>query len=204
VFTPTLTGVGERAHLLSPEVGLATMVQDVVAVIESEELTDVVLVGHSFGALVVLGVADRVAERLRELVLLDGIVVDRGQRAFDCFPADVVTRREADAASRNSGMAPLRAAAYGVLDPTDAAWVERHLTDHPVRSYQDRLELAADLGNALPVRYVVCTDPPYPAIHAGHEVVRRYGWPITELATGHDAMISAPDALVDLLLHDGG
>jgi pimeloyl-ACP methyl ester carboxylesterase len=79
VFAPTLTGFGERAHLLTADVGPATLVQDVVAVLECEELTGVVLVGHSFGALVALGVAARVPERLARVVLLDGLVAEPGQ-----------------------------------------------------------------------------------------------------------------------------
>ena len=200
VHTPTLTGVGERLHLYTPAVGLATMIQDVVAVIEAEELTDAVLVGHSFGAMIALGVADRLPERLARLVLLDGVVVEAGRCAMDCLPPDVAARREAEAAAHGGQMQPLTAAGYGVLDPGDAAWVDRHVTPHPIRSYQDPLELTAELGNGLPVRYVVCTDPPYPAIHSGHDVVRRHGWPVTELATGHDAMITAPGAVVELLL----
>lgn len=81
VFTPTLTGFGERAHLLGPDVGPAVVVQDVVGVLECEELTGVVLVGHSFGAVVALGVADRVPGRLSRLVLLDGLLLEpAGQR----------------------------------------------------------------------------------------------------------------------------
>jgi pimeloyl-ACP methyl ester carboxylesterase len=204
VFTPTLTGVGERAHLLTPAVGLTTMIQDVVAVIEAEELNDVVLVGHSFGALVVLGVADRMARRLRELVLLDGVVVERGQCGFDIFASDVVTQREADAARFGSGLGipPPPAAHFGVRDPGDAAWVERHLTAHPVRSYRDRLETEHGLGNGLPVRYLRCTDPAYSVISSSQLAVRRHGWPIMELPTGHDAMITAPDLLVAQLCAD--
>lgn len=206
VFVPTMTGVGERAHLLTPAVGLATMVQDVVAVLEAEELTDVVLVGHSFGALVALWVADRVPDRLREVVLLDGVVTDAGRRGFDIFPPEVEAQRVANANRLGAGIGipPATAAQYGVLDPDDAAWLERHLTLHPLRSYQDALAVTHPLGNGLPVRYLLCTDPPYPAIHGSHEVVRRHGWPITEVATGHDAMVSAPDLVVAELLGSSG
>ncbi|NMI01768.1 alpha/beta fold hydrolase [Pseudonocardia acidicola] len=195
VFTPTLTGLGERAHLLSGDVGLGTVVQDVVAVLETEELTDVVLVGHSFGALAVLGAADRVPERIRRLVLLDGLVVDAGQTGFDGLPAEVVAQREADAQRRGGGIAipPPPASAFGVLDADDAAWVERRLTPHPLRSYREPLAVDKPLGNGLPVAYLYCANPPYTAIASGHEIVRREGWTWHELATGHDAMISAPE-----------
>jgi len=78
VFTPTLTGFGERAHLLGPEIGPQSLVDDVVGVLENEELTDTVLVGHSFGSLVTLGVADRVPDRIARLVMIDGVVVEPG------------------------------------------------------------------------------------------------------------------------------
>lgn len=201
VFTPTLTGSGERAHLLTADVGPATLVQDVVAVLENEELRDVVLVGHSFGALVALGVADRVPHRLRRLVLLDGVVVEPGEPAFAGLPPEAVAARIA-AAEASGGLTypPPPAGAFGLTDPDDLAWVARRLTPQPLRSYSEPFGLRAPLGNGLPVSYVCCTDPPYPAIHSAHTIVRREGWVWRELATGHDAMITAPDATVAELL----
>ncbi|MCE0768146.1 alpha/beta fold hydrolase [Pseudonocardia kujensis] len=202
VFTPTLTGLGERAHLLTPEVGLATMIHDVTAVLETEELTDVLLVGHSFGALPVLGAADRLRDRIARIVLLDGLVVEAGRRAFDGLPADVVVQRELDARRRgnNLAMPPPPAEAFGVTDPADAAWVERHLTPQPLRSYREPLAVEGPLGAGLPVAYVYCSEPDYPAIAAGHQVVKDHGWEWRDLPTGHDAMVTDPAGTVTALL----
>lgn len=199
VFTPTLTGFGERAHLLGPDVGPATVVQDVVAVLEWEELTDVVLVGHSFGSLVALGVAQRVPERLARLVLLDGVLVEPGEPGFAGLPPEAGRERTAQAAGGLT-YPPPPAANFGVSEPDDLAWLERRLTPHPLRTYTEPFGLTAPLGNGVPVTYICCTDPAYPAVHSAHAIVRREGWEWRELATGHDAMISDPDATVAELL----
>jgi pimeloyl-ACP methyl ester carboxylesterase len=202
VFTPTLTGFGERSHLLGPEVGPKTLVQDVVGVLEWEELSDVVLVGHSFGALVALAVAGRVPELLRRVVLLDGVVVEPGAPGFDGLPPAAVESRTAAAEAFDGGLSypPPGAAAFGLTDPADIEWVQRRLTPQPMRAYTEPFPLRAPLGNGLPVTYVCCTDPPYPAIHSAHAIVRREGWEWRELATGHDAMISDPGATAAELL----
>lgn len=200
VFTPTLTGFGERAHLLDADVGPETLVQDVVAVLECEELSDAVLVGHSFGALVALAVAGAVPERVRRVVLLDGLVVEPGQPGFAALPPESAAARIA-AAEASGGLAipPPAGAAFGLVDPDDIAWVGRRLTPHPLRTYVEPFPLRAPLGGGRPVTYVCCTDPAYPAVHAAHAIARREGWGFRELAAGHDAMISAPAATADLL-----
>jgi pimeloyl-ACP methyl ester carboxylesterase len=202
VFTPTLTGFGERAHLLGPGVGPETLVQDVVGVIECEELRDVVLVGHSFGALVALAVAERVPDRLRRIVLLDGVVVDPGAPGFAGLPARTVEARIAAAEAFDGGLSypPPGAAAFGLADPDDIAWVDRRLTPMPLRVYAEPFPLRAPLRQGLPITYVCCTDPAYPAIHSAHAIVRREGWGWRELATGHDAMISDPERTAAELL----
>jgi pimeloyl-ACP methyl ester carboxylesterase len=200
VFTPTLTGFGERAHLLSADIGPDTLVQDVAGVLDSEELTDVVLVGHSFGALVALAVAGRVPERVRRVVLLDGLVVEPGETGFDGLPPEsAAARRAAAVATGDVAFPPPGGAAFGLAEPEDIAWVDRRLTPHPVRTYAEPFPMQAPLGGGLPVTYIACTDPAYPAVHSAHAIARREGWEFCELATGHDAMISAPEATAELL-----
>jgi len=194
VFTPTLTGFGERAHLLDADVGPETIVQDVVAVLECEELADVVLVGHSFGALVALAVAERVPERVRRIVLLDGLVVEPGEPGFAALPPESVAARTA-AAEATGGLAipPPAGAAFGLAEPADIAWVDRRLTPHPLRTYAEPFPLHAPLGAGRPVTYLSCTEPAYPAVRAAHAIARREGWSFHELPAGHDAMVSAPE-----------
>jgi pimeloyl-ACP methyl ester carboxylesterase len=201
VFTPTLTGFGERAHLLSADVGPDTLVQDVVAVLENEELSDVVLVGHSFGALVALAVAERAPDRVRRIVLLDGLVVEPWDAGFAGLPPGSAAARTA-AAEATGGVAvpPPSGAAFGLADPEDIAWVDRRLTPHPLRTYAEPFPLRVPLGAGLPVTYVCCTDPAYPAVHSAHAIARREGWAFRELPTGHDAMISAPGPTAELLM----
>jgi hypothetical protein len=92
------------------------------------------------------------------------------------------------------------ATAFGLTDPDDVAWVGRRLTPQPLRTFSEPFGLRAPLGNAVPVTYICCTDPPYSVIHSGHTIVRRQGWEWRELATGHDAMISAPETTAAELL----
>ena len=93
VFAPTLTGLGERRHLMSANISLATFVADVAGVIEAEELEDIILVGHSHGGAVISGVADAMPERIRALVYLDATILQNGESAFGVLPAEVVDER---------------------------------------------------------------------------------------------------------------
>src|SRR6476620_2380910 len=86
LFTPTYTGLGERAHLANPQVELETHIADILGVLRFEDLHNVVLVGHSYGGMVITGVADRAPERLAQLVYLDALLPENGQSAIDTFP----------------------------------------------------------------------------------------------------------------------
>ncbi len=203
MFAPTNTGLGERAHLLDEQVSLETFVADVLGVLNMEELSGVVLVGHSFGAVPVLSVADRVPELLRQLVLLDGWLPASGHSVFGQMPPEVVAERMRIAQEFSDGLSlpPLPPAAFGVTEPADVAWLKRRLTPHPIRTYTDPVLLANPLGNGLPCAYLACTDPPYPTVAPCHEQARaRPDWSFHALPTGHDAMITAPGLVVEALL----
>jgi pimeloyl-ACP methyl ester carboxylesterase len=209
VFTPTLTGLGERAHLVSPVPSLETHIEDVVRLIDAEELHDVVLVGHSYAGMVITGVADRIKTKLRHLVYLDAAVPADGQDFADAIPgigAEMVEARRA-AFRRLSPdgvwLPPFPAATVGVTEPGQAAWLERRMTRHPLRTWLDPLHFSNGGHAGVPKTYVVVTDPPttrmgYPA-HA--EIARRGGeWRCAEIACGHDMMVVRPNETADLLL----
>ncbi|MGH3319152.1 MAG: alpha/beta fold hydrolase [Streptosporangiaceae bacterium] len=203
VFTPTLTGLGERAHLLDERVGVETFVADVVGVLEAEELTDVVLVGHSHGGMSITGAADRVPDRIRRLVYLDALIVEDGHTGFDEIPPGVVAERIDQAKEFSGGVAmpPFSPDAFAVTDPADSAWLRRRLTPHPVRSYRDTVALRHPVGNGLPCTYIACTHPFYPPLESSRRWARaRSDWEWREIGTGHDAMIIAPEMLTQTLI----
>jgi len=202
VFCPTLTGLAERRHLLTAEVGLDTFVTDVASLIEWEELEGVVLVGHSFGGAVVAGVADRLPGRVDRLLFLDALVIDHGERPCDRVPPDVWATRVAAARALGDGLTlPVPPpAAFGVFEAEQTAWLERRLTPHPLKSYTDPLLLARPLGAGLPVAYVASTDPVYAPLASARAFVRSRGWLYREIATGHDLMVTAPAETARLLL----
>jgi pimeloyl-ACP methyl ester carboxylesterase len=203
VFTPTLTGLGERRHLISPQINLDTHVEDVVNLLQFEELERVVLVGHSYAGIVISGVADRVPQRLRQLVYLDALLLEPGKSLFSDFPPAVVEQRLKAIRETGGGVgaaAALPPSAFGVKDPADAAWVARHLTPQPVGTYLQPLLLKAPLGNGLPKTYIECTGDPIATLEPTKARVRAdAGWQLRTLATGHDAMVTAPAALSELL-----
>jgi pimeloyl-ACP methyl ester carboxylesterase len=202
VFTPTFTGLGERAHLMSPDISLDTFIQDVAAVIACEELRGVVLVGHSFGGYVVSSVADQIADRIGSLVYLDAPMGTSGRSVLDEAPADVRKAR-LDAAIDLRGtqaITPPSSTAFGLSDADQVAWVNRRMTPMPLRAYNTPLVLSGAPGGNLPKRFIRCTTPALPNIEPSARFARERGWRYEELATGHDAMVSMPQAVAELLL----
>jgi pimeloyl-ACP methyl ester carboxylesterase len=201
VFAPTMTGLGERAHLLDERTGLSTFIADACAVIECEELTDIVLVGHSFGGLVISGVADRMKERIAQLIYLDALVVENGQSGLGILPEAVQRERSRTIDPEGLRMAIPAPDKFGVSEPQQAAWLLRRLTPHPLKAYTEPLALRQALGNGLPKTYIAVTDPWYPPLAAIRErLCGQQDWGWREIAAGHDAMLTSPAALTDMLL----
>ncbi len=200
VFTPTMTGLGERAHLLDAHTNLSTCIADIAGVIDAEELQDVVLVGHSFAGPVITGVADRMPQHLQQLVYLDALVVQHGQSALSLFSADVQQERSRTIDPEGLRMAIPSPEKFGVTDPAQQAWLKRRLTPHPLKAYTEPLQLQQPIGNGLPKTYIAVTDPWYPPLAALRDWVRAQpDWQWREIAAGHDAMVTAPDALAGSL-----
>jgi pimeloyl-ACP methyl ester carboxylesterase len=198
-FAVTLSGSGERAHLLAPTISLQTHIADVASVIEAEELRDVILVGHSYAGIVITGVADRLAERLKHLVYLDAVVPHPGE-SWSSGHSDETRTQRRKAIADTGTIPPPDPAVFG-LAGTDHAWVARHQTPHPGRVYDETLHFDAKRLAALSKTFVDCTEPALATIAGSRLRVRSEpGWRVVEIATGHDAMVSAPQALLDLLL----
>jgi pimeloyl-ACP methyl ester carboxylesterase len=204
VHAVTLTGVGERAHLLSPAVTLATHVADVVGLVTAEELRDVVLVGHSYGGMVTTGAADTLQRdapgTLRQLVYVDAVVPLPGESWASGHSVETVTARVTAAeAAGGVGMPPPDPAAFG-LRGEDRDWVLRRQTPQPYAVYREPLHFDAARVAALPRAFVDCTQPPLPTIDLMRRRVREQaGWRVVELPTGHDPMISLPHEFVGVL-----
>jgi pimeloyl-ACP methyl ester carboxylesterase len=208
VHTPTLTGLGERVHLATPDIDLATHVADVVNLLVYEDLSDVTLVGYSYGATVVAGVAERVPERLAQLVFGDGAVPADGQSAYDTWGASAADRAAeciAAAAAGTPGFTPAPAEGVGALiaDEADRAWVIAKMTPHPLATLTQPLRLANPAATALPRAFVFCPE----GKTAGGSMERLAGrlradpgWRYREVAANHAAPITAPRALAEAFL----
>ena len=201
----TLTGLADRRHQLSADIRLRTHVDDVAGLIEFEELDDVILVGHSYAGMVITGVADALLARgskaLRHLVYVDAIVPRPGESwSSTQSPETVAARLQAVKEAGGAGIPPPPAEALG-LRGEDAAWVDRRMTPQPAGIYQDPLAFDAGRVAGLPRTFIDCVSPALPTIAESRRRVRSEpGWSVIELATGHDAMVSAPEELSRLLL----
>lgn len=200
VHAPTLTGVSDRAHLLNPQVGLSTHVRDVVALIEAYDSRDVVLVGHSYAGQVVTGVADRIPDRIVRRIHLDAFVGEDGDAAIDLLPDTVAGHyRESVAGPGFGWLIPVRSLAkLGVTEQDDLDWLTPRLTPHPWLTYTEPLRLSGR-ADRVPAAFVECVD--WMRVFTPHaRRAAERGWPVREIATGHEAMVTAPDELAALLL----
>jgi len=200
VHTPTLTGLGERAHLASREISLDTHVADVLGVLEVEDLSDVVLVGHSYGGMVVTAVADRAAGRVARLVYLDAVVPGDAQCLYDRAPSQLRTHFEEQARIAGEGWrVPVSVATpqfLGLKTEEDLRWVIPKLTPHPIRTFREVVRLSAHFSQ-IARTYINCIgDKPLGqprTIQA--DGIEDYH----EVQTGHDAMVTAPEDVAVLL-----
>jgi pimeloyl-ACP methyl ester carboxylesterase len=203
VYTPTFTGLGERAHLLTPEVGLETHIQDLLAVLHYEDLRDSVLVGHTSGAQVAVAAAARAPERVVRLVAIDGLVPAAGQSQFDTLPAPARAHWEALVRERGRGwqMPPHDEADLDIPDEADRRWVAARLTPHPWRAFCDRQpEAAAGATAVLPRTHFSCVVEQGPVMAGGAARAQATGWEVRELPAGTAAMITAPEAVTAAIL----
>ena len=215
VFTPTLTGLGERSHLFSREIGMDTHVADIVNVIVWEELDDVVLVGHSFGGHVITCVADRIKHRLGHAVYLDAFVPDDGDSLAslvatlfnpEASDADIGAeiKRRLDLTDADGGSATHYTNLFDIPEdpPEPYRWVERRITRHPVRTQIEPISLENGGSDGLPRTYILCTgsEGETPFMMLAKRIRNDPSWRYRELATGHDAMVTMPEETAALLI----
>jgi pimeloyl-ACP methyl ester carboxylesterase len=203
VLAPTLTGVGERAHLLRPEIDLDAHVADMRAVLEYEDVRDAVLVGHSYGGMVITAACEGVpAGRVAGLIYFDALLPRPGENAYDLMNPAITTDLRAAVTSDGDGWrVPARTGrgVFGLTDPADVAWAGARLTDQPARTYEQPLRSDA-AASTYPRAFIRCT---HPAVIPDEVVARARddrSWHYSEIAGPHAAMISMPDAVADALL----
>jgi pimeloyl-ACP methyl ester carboxylesterase len=199
VFAPTLTGLGERAHLLSPSINLDTHIADVVNLIRYEGLNDIVLVGHSYAGFVISGVAEQEEAAIGSFVFLDAFVPEDGDSMATI--GTQATRDAIEAATkRGETTLPPRPAEFFRVNPADRAWVDRLCGPHPIGAFVQPVKLSGArerIGKRAYIRASAYPNPVFDA-HAA-KLKARPGWRVYDVPSGHDVMVDMPDRLVEIL-----
>jgi pimeloyl-ACP methyl ester carboxylesterase len=200
VFTPTLTGLGERAHLLSPSVGLDTHITDIVNVFRFERLTNVVLAGHSYAGTVVSGVAEEVAERISSIVFLDAFLPADGESARDCWPPEMRKRRDLEAAASGGVSIPPPPAAFFKVNENDQALVNSLMVPHPYKTFTDKSRYSGARERIAKKTYAFSPLYNAPYFRANYERLKSNpAWNALEIPCGHDMMLDMPERTADIL-----
>lgn len=203
VFTPTLTGLGEKANLATPEVGLNTHIQDILSLLESENLHNVILVGHSYGGMVITGVADKAAERIVHLVYLDAFIPRDGQSVADIISPESMRRFHEDSKAFGQGwrIPPLPVERFGIKSKVDIAWVKPKLVPQPIKTFEEPVRLTNPIATSLPRTFIYLKKPAMGTFDSFAKMTKSSkDWKYYEMDTGHDAMILEPLNLSKLLI----
>lgn len=210
VYTPTLTGFGERVHLAHSGVDLDTHIRDVVNVLEYEDLQGVVLVGWSYGGMVITGVADRAPERIARLVYLDALVPQNSQSVFDCEnnPAGRASEEERVRTQGDGWQSPPPTEEdlqqWGG-DPDDARlhWWASKLAPQPIKTLTQPIRLTNAAAETIPRAFILCTQAKSredSTFRTADMVRADPRWTYQELAANHVAPVTAPREVVEALL----
>jgi pimeloyl-ACP methyl ester carboxylesterase len=204
VYTPTLTGVGERRHLLTAETDLETHIADVVGVLTFEDLHDVILLGHSYGGMVITGVADRAPTRIRELVYLDAAhprnYESLAEHAVQIMSVCKDWVREIDGVALVTWPETLNPEFFGVTDPADIAWMRPKLSQHPWKCYTQKLRLEDEAAVRRISRTDIDCTPRLAGFDERRKAERLRAGRAWEIDTGHDVMLTEPQKLTEMLL----
>jgi pimeloyl-ACP methyl ester carboxylesterase len=198
VFAPSLTGLGERKHLARPDIDLDTHIGDIVSILEMEDLREVILVGHSYGGMVVTGAADRAPTRIKRIVYLDAFVPENGKCTLDYVVPERAARMREEG-ERTGSVTPPPLSLWGLTKPEHVDFVKPREVPHPYRTMSQAIRLS---GNAerIPKTFVYCSSP---ATGSFDRFATRYrddpAWSFYELKTGHDAMILMPERVAEIL-----
>lgn len=200
VYAPSLTGLGERRHLARPEIDLETHIQDVVALLEMEDLTDVILLGHSYGGMVVTGAADRAVARIRELIYLDAFVPQDGKCLLDYVVPERGARMKEEG-ERTGMITPPPMSLWGLTRREHLEFVGPREVKHPYATMTQPIRISSPEKLArIPKTFVYCSSP---ATGSFDQFAAKYRndptWRFHELKTGHDAMLLMPEAVTQIL-----
>jgi pimeloyl-ACP methyl ester carboxylesterase len=201
VYAPTLAGLGERAQLKNNDIDLNTHIQEIVNVCEVNDLWEVILVGHSLSGFMAPVVADRIPERIAHIVNLDGIIPEYGKAFKDMMPDYWIDFKNRALTSGNEWWAPpVLEWTFGVSG-ADLEWMQSKLTPHPLKTWTTVVNLSNPAAQSLPRTFILCTDG-YSEDEIEQEKTKftQAGYSYRSLPTGHDAMITMPNALANILL----
>jgi pimeloyl-ACP methyl ester carboxylesterase len=208
VYTPTLTGLGERVHLATPDVDLSTHIADVVNVIEFEDLRNVILMGHSYGGQVVTGVAGAIPDRIGQLAYLDAFVPGDGQALVDLMSnAGIADRLVPGSSPWQLPIPEPPFGTFGITDDNDYAWVRSKLVPHLLATMTQPVKLPVPLEwQPFGRTYIVAAGErpenyPSPFKQAYARLSQDKRWRMESLPTGHDIMVTMPRELSDILLN---
>jgi pimeloyl-ACP methyl ester carboxylesterase len=198
LFTPTHTGLGERAHLAHADVDLETHIADILAVLFYEDLKDVILIGHSYGGMVATGVADRARDRITALVYLDAYAPQDGECLFDLAPGRRETMGKAAAESGDGWKMPVSQLPADMSDE-DKAWAAERRMPQPIRTFDQPLRFRNG-ALTLPRHYIYCArHAPDDRFRPFYERAKTEGWGAYEIDSSHQPHVTVPEALMDLL-----
>jgi pimeloyl-ACP methyl ester carboxylesterase len=204
VFTPSLTGLGDRVHLRRPDICLSTHIDDVTNLLRSYDLRQVVLCGHSYGGLVITGAADALPASVAALVYLDALVPEHGQSMFDLIPADYVAMLSAGVSGADGYTVPPMTAEQFAVNAADAEWMEAKCVDHPIGCFTEAITLTGAYRRVTRRTYVLADGFDHPSTKAHYTAFKDDpGWRTEVLHGGHDLMLDNPAAVAELLLAAG-
>lgn len=204
VYTPTLTGLADRSHLLTGSIGLTTHVTDIVNLIRWENLTDIVLAGHSYGGSVISAAVERSSPSIRSMVFVDAFVPERGEAIIDLSSKNPRDAIKAALANGETSVAPVPAAFFN-LNEADRAWVDEKSTPQPISTFTEPVG-SVDARERIKTKiYIRATGYLSEAFDAAAAKVRgRAGWTVHTLPCGHDIMLDMPAQLTNILLDASG